>query len=756
MDKQTKSVMDDPVLMESHLKEAMHRTKDDLKLSKDEEDRLTKAFKEPEFKKLMSEYLEEISDPKNKAEYDAYINQLEKDNKVPKGTKLVRPDSGFCVKTKKQGTGEKVFINICSAIDAGLATSKSTTKGQTWNLPHMMGPPHMEQDKNKTPCMTFDVCFHPDTLKRGFENIRFQQLLVTTALETIQEKTTKFGQTVKLERNYRILKGVKAMGGKPNMLSVKLDENETSTATAKTKSTNSMTAAASSLLSKKNKNQKKKKNKKNEKETNEIFKCVIVESGQFDMRDYMESDAKHRVHRHRPTKLVIRVTLPGLKSLENVELDVSERALVLVVPGKPKFERKLPYPVNSDKGKAKFHKNRSLLEVTVPVLPPAPEEIVEEEEEEENNEIDSENKEMEVEQIETQEHSTKETKKEEKKEEHENETTKAEANKPTMPSESITAPGATSINVDDTQVAEEKETTAKKMESIPAGIDPEMMKKIREARAAYANWSNKGTENNVKAVQAAEKEAEEIRVENQGKMPLLMEDDDATHVVDTNAVSFIEATAFDGAKPGYVFKKGISGVGYYLDTKGRRTRTQKRTVPTKTSAPTFENVTDTEDTDGKVVEDIFLDTNEDTKEPVLMLEIPPHRFRQDKRSLTLLVQIAGIEEAQANVHFTTTSVTIHFVASNNKEYALRLLPPKGMTLLPTQSRFSVSQRNMAVVVAKENPEKWGADMKIEAITASDIIVLKKNEKVVEESSNPSAPEVGTASLLSNTLMYDLS
>ena len=110
-------------------------------------------------------------------------------------------------------------------------------------------------------------------------------------------------------------------------------------------------------------------------------------------------------------------------------------------------------------------------------------------------------------------------------------------------------------------------------------------------------------------MQAAEKEAEEIRVENQGKMPLLMEDDDATHVVDTNAVSFIEATAFDGAKPGYVFKKGISGVGYYLETKGRRTRTQKRTVPTKTSAPTFENVTDTEDTDGKVVEDIFLDTN---------------------------------------------------------------------------------------------------------------------------------------------------
>merc|ERR1712028_1984 len=150
--------------------------------------------------------------------------------------------------------------------------------------------------------------------------------------------------------------------------------------------------------------------------------------------------------------------------------------------------------------------------------------------------------------------------------------------------------------------------------------------------------------------------------------------------VDTNAVSFIEATAFDGAKPGYVFKKGISGVGYYLDTKGRRTRTQKRTVPTKTSAPTFENVTDTED----------------TEEPILMLEIPPHRFRQDKRSLTLLVQIAGIEESKATVQFTLDAAILHFVASGGQEYGLRLVPPKGMTLLPTQSRFSVSDRNMAV------------------------------------------------------------
>jgi hypothetical protein len=53
-----KAVMEDPVLMEKHLKEAMKRSKDELKLTKEEEDRLTNAFKEPEFKKLMGEYLQ--------------------------------------------------------------------------------------------------------------------------------------------------------------------------------------------------------------------------------------------------------------------------------------------------------------------------------------------------------------------------------------------------------------------------------------------------------------------------------------------------------------------------------------------------------------------------------------------------------------------------------------------------------------------------------------------------------------------------
>ena len=739
--------------MESHLKEAMKRSKDDLKLTKEEEDRLTSAFKEPEFKKLMGEYLQEISDPKNKAEYDQYINQLEKDNKVPKGTKLVRPVAGFCVKTKKLGSGEKVFVNICAAPDAGKATSKATNKGQSWDLPHLMGPPHMEQDKNKTPCMTFDVCFHPDTLKRATENVRFQQLLITTALETIQEKTTQFGQTIKVEKNYRVLKGVKAMGGKPNMLSVKLDSDDSDGAASTKNSTGKKNSK--SKIDKTSASHKKQKKKKNEKK--EIFKCVVVESGEFDMRNYMGDGAKNRVHRHRPQKLVIRVTLDGVKSLTNVELDVSERALVLLVPGKPKFEKRLPYPVNGDKGKAKFHKSRSLLEVTVPVLPPAPDELEEVEEVEVEEDPGTEDHGIEsvvdVDQAKTSVVGTTtdssaaakqkviEAKTEETKEE-----TKDETKDETTEETPKDAPPA--IPVAPTKVA-----------AVPAGLDDDMMRKIREAREAYANWASKGTENDNTAKEAALKESEQAKKENEelriknGGSPTSVPDD-------SNAVSFMKAASFDGKKPGYVFKMGPNGVGYYFDTLGGT-----RTLPTRTGAATetkegTESPSSTSSTlPTSSAPNTETENTTDVVETPLMLEIPPHRFRQDKRVLTLLIQISGIDKSTVQVEFTPTSTTLRCFA-NGKEYGLRLVPPKGMTSLPTQSKFNVSDRNMAVIVAKEQAEKWGSDMIIESFEASKVLVADDATTTMRDSAtdeSKTTPEAaGSTGLLSNTLMYALS
>ena len=48
---------------------------------------------------LLNEYMVEISDPKNKKEYDDWLRQMESEGELPKHMQLVQPTAEFCVKT---------------------------------------------------------------------------------------------------------------------------------------------------------------------------------------------------------------------------------------------------------------------------------------------------------------------------------------------------------------------------------------------------------------------------------------------------------------------------------------------------------------------------------------------------------------------------------------------------------------------------------------------------------------------------------
>jgi len=50
--------------------------------SSQEMDKFSECFKDPDFCKMMSEYMDEISDPKHRQEQEEYIRQLEGENKV--------------------------------------------------------------------------------------------------------------------------------------------------------------------------------------------------------------------------------------------------------------------------------------------------------------------------------------------------------------------------------------------------------------------------------------------------------------------------------------------------------------------------------------------------------------------------------------------------------------------------------------------------------------------------------------------------
>ena len=71
-----------------------------MKISAEEADRIRESMKKPEFTKYLREYMDEISDPRHRAEQEAYIKQMENEGKVPEGCETIHPKAGFCVKTK--------------------------------------------------------------------------------------------------------------------------------------------------------------------------------------------------------------------------------------------------------------------------------------------------------------------------------------------------------------------------------------------------------------------------------------------------------------------------------------------------------------------------------------------------------------------------------------------------------------------------------------------------------------------------------
>jgi hypothetical protein len=83
-------------------------------ITPDELNQLSEAFTKPEFRKLFQEYVDEVSDPKVRAETEAHLKQLEEAGETPKDLKLVKPKPGFALecKMKDEFGGYKVYVNV--------------------------------------------------------------------------------------------------------------------------------------------------------------------------------------------------------------------------------------------------------------------------------------------------------------------------------------------------------------------------------------------------------------------------------------------------------------------------------------------------------------------------------------------------------------------------------------------------------------------------------------------------------------------
>jgi len=200
-------------------------------MSEKEVRRLHECWEKPEFKQMFQEYAEEVSDPKHKAEQEAYLQQVEQEQRAerdakngflngrspgsverlgdcvpgqpegPSGSQLITPNRGFVVKTWKRAPGRKdfdrelgkVFINVCTHDEIDRPTSQVVTapdgrKGESWSMPHLVSPKLKEEkDKSGHMATVIDLCFHTEVLQRteaphGMGE-RWKEMVAKTAIE---------------------------------------------------------------------------------------------------------------------------------------------------------------------------------------------------------------------------------------------------------------------------------------------------------------------------------------------------------------------------------------------------------------------------------------------------------------------------------------------------------------------------------------------------------------------------------------------
>jgi len=554
-----------------------HKKLEDLDLTEEEVDRFQKAFQDEKFKEMFLEYAKEISDPKNRAESEAYLRQIEGEGKSEqvygKGVTLVVPNPGFAVKTRAVDGGGKVFVNIVYSEKVADATSVKMEGGAQWSVPFSIGNQHKESDKGGAECVAYDFCVGDGTYRMAESNARFKGLVVDTALDALENQ-----REVKVDRSYTLPKlkfkgpaegpGVQAVKDAKDNPGIKpehaVGEDEEGEAPAAVETEGGLLkpvgepqvdgvtgkgkpAPKPSPFSFDRAVQRKKKappaapatNDKGEK----VPKHTVVHRGEYDSASGWQDARVHDTQRI-PKELLLRVELPDLDGIAGVDLDVSSRHVLVHKPGEYCLDLPLPHEVDDGKGRAKWDKGRRVLEVTLPVVQPKvePKRFVEPAPEPEEDLTE-------------------------------------EAPEAKTPVERAPAPPAeeaagkvAELALDERQPppppqqqppAMDKEEMKRKWEEWKAGADARRAAEAGDAAPAPAAGGGGGSAEDTLALMDEEEDDADERPE------------------------FVEAKAFEGAKEGYYFGLCLPhGLGYHRDPGAKRQLAFKRKpAPKPTPAP---------------------------------------------------------------------------------------------------------------------------------------------------------------------------
>ncbi|XP_030665976.1 protein kintoun isoform X2 [Nomascus leucogenys] len=356
-------------------KAAASSSLEDLDLSGEEVQRLTSAFQDPEFRRMFSQYAEELTDPQNRRRYEAEITALERERGVE--VRFVHPEPGHVLRTSLDGT-RRCFVNVCSNALVGAPSSqpgsggdRGAAPGSHWSLPYSLAPGREYAGRSSSRYMVYDVVFHPDALALARRHEGFRQMLDATALEAVEKQ---FG--VKLDRrNAKTLKAKYKGTPEAAVLRTPLPgfipakpEREPKGPLPDFPYPYQYPAAARNSAAPGPRVPSPPEAALQPAPTEPRYS--VVQRHHVDLQDYRCS--RDSAPSPVPHELVVTIELPLLRSAEQAALEVTGKLLCLDSK-KPDYRLRLslPYPVDDGRGKAQFNKARRQLVVTLPVVLPA-------------------------------------------------------------------------------------------------------------------------------------------------------------------------------------------------------------------------------------------------------------------------------------------------------------------------------------------------------------------------------------------------
>lgn len=357
---------------------------------------LGKAMRKKKFRGLMQEYVDEISDPAHRKEYDDYLDELEAKREMPDGVELLRAEPGMCVLTHVRfstGQKQKLYLNICHTPHLGEVGMQrdASGEGQRVNLPYTISPPRPDRDMGDEAMnvLTCDFAVHTSTLARVAPpsgNPQMLKVLVDTACQAIEQNHLKSKEEVL--KDFKVL-DIKCKGGTPYPMSVPVGTVKRDKSTVAKQPKGKAVTPAELRQLKKDARAKMGQGQQAIEEADEEDEEDVVKPEEaptrirvpqhrilhvhdLDLGNFLEQPVEDNVNRRQvPTQLKLVVNLPTVKKVGEVDLDVAATNVVLEVADKFYLDVSLPYEIDAAKATAKFDKHKSPSELTL-VLPVVP------------------------------------------------------------------------------------------------------------------------------------------------------------------------------------------------------------------------------------------------------------------------------------------------------------------------------------------------------------------------------------------------